>query len=237
MPGRAGGRDEEILLTKIEEEGKEAVMRRIEIGVQEQQKTMVFVTNHMKPAATTIAEIDKDRWGSEAFFKTLKQSRRSKTFVGTSENAVLIQIWTALIAMLVVKFRQLKSTFGWSLSNRVALLRRQLFLFRKSAEGDSSENGRRGLTRLSRSAWREAQRGVDRSVCPPSAKARPSSRPTGPDQRPVSCAAKRERRGDGATETGRRRRAASGTAGGFRSGGARMRGDPVPPNPAPVKGR
>ena len=55
---------------------------------------------------------------------------RIKTFVGTSENAVLIQIWTALIAMLVVKYLQLKSTFGWSLSNLVALLRQQLFVYR-----------------------------------------------------------------------------------------------------------
>lgn len=123
-------RDEEILLTKTQEEGPEAVVRRIEVWVEEKQKTMVFVTNHMKLAATTIAEIYKDRWGIEAFFKALKQSLRIKTFVGTSENAVLIQIWTALIAMLVVKYLQLKSTFGWSLSNLVALLRQQLFVYR-----------------------------------------------------------------------------------------------------------
>ena len=123
-------RDEEILLTKIQEEGPQAVMRRIEIWVEEKQKTMVFVTNNMRLAASTIAEIYKDRWGIEAFFKALKQSLRIKTFVGTSENAVLIQIWTALIAMLVVKYLQLKSTFGWSLSNLVALLRQQLFVYR-----------------------------------------------------------------------------------------------------------
>ncbi len=123
-------RDEEILLTKTQEQGPEAWLRRIEVWVEEKQKTMVFVTNHMKLAATTIAEIYKDRWGIEAFFKALKQSLRIKTFVGTSENAVLIQIWTALIAMLVVKYLQLKSTFGWSLSNLVALLRQQLFVYR-----------------------------------------------------------------------------------------------------------
>ena len=130
---KAGGniiRDEEILLTKIQEEGPVAVMRRIEVWVEEKQKTMVFITNNMKLAASTIAEIYKDRWGIEAFFKALKQSLRIKTFVGTSENAVLIQIWTALIAMLVVKYLQLKSTFGWSLSNLVALLRQQLFVYR-----------------------------------------------------------------------------------------------------------
>lgn len=46
-----------------------------------------------------------------------------KTFVGTSENALYIQTWTALIAMLMIKFLQFKSKFGWSLSNLVAFLR------------------------------------------------------------------------------------------------------------------
>jgi hypothetical protein len=63
-------------------------------------------------------------------FKALKQSLKIKTFVGTSENAVRTQIWTALIAMLLVKFLQLRSTFAWSLSHLVALLRQQLFVYR-----------------------------------------------------------------------------------------------------------
>ena len=53
-----------------------------------------------------------------------------KTFVGTSENAVQIQIWTALIAMLVLKYLQMRSTFDWSLSNRIALLRQRLSVYR-----------------------------------------------------------------------------------------------------------
>jgi hypothetical protein len=61
---------------------------------------------------------------------TLKQLLKIKTFVGTSENAVQIQIWTALIAMLLLKYMQLKARFGWSLSNLVALLRQQLFVYR-----------------------------------------------------------------------------------------------------------
>jgi hypothetical protein len=60
----------------------------------------------------------------------LKQSLKVKTFVGTSENAVQTQIWTALIAMLLVKYLQLRSSFAWSLSNLVALLRQQLFVYR-----------------------------------------------------------------------------------------------------------
>ena len=56
-------------------------------------------------------------------FKALKQTLKIKTFVGTSANAVRTQVWTALIAMLVLKYLQLKSQFSWSLSTLAALLR------------------------------------------------------------------------------------------------------------------
>ena len=62
---------------------------------------------------TTIARIYKDRWQIELFFKALKQNLRVKTFVGTSANALHIQIWSALIALLLLKYLQLKATFGW----------------------------------------------------------------------------------------------------------------------------
>jgi hypothetical protein len=123
-------KDEVIVLMKLAAEGQECFLRRIEVWVEEKQEIMVFVTNHLKLAASTIAAIYKDRWKIELFFKALKQSLKVKTFVGTSENAVQTQIWTALIAMLLVKYLQLRSTFGWSLSNLVALLRQQLFVYR-----------------------------------------------------------------------------------------------------------
>jgi hypothetical protein len=123
-------RDEVILLTSQQEIGPEARLRRIEVWVEEKGETMVFVTNNRKLAARTIARIYKERWQVELFFKALKQGLKVKTFVGTSENAVQIQIWTALIAILILKYLQLKSTFGWSLSNLVALLRQQLFVYR-----------------------------------------------------------------------------------------------------------
>jgi len=66
----------------------------------------------------------------DELFKALKQNLHLKTFVGTSENALQIQIWSALIAMLLIKYVQLRATFGWSLSNLVALLRQQLFVYR-----------------------------------------------------------------------------------------------------------
>ena len=80
--------------------------------------------------ASTIAEVYKDRWQIELFFKALKQNLKVKTFVGTTENALYIQIWTALIAMLLIKYLQFKSTFGWCLSNLVAFLRWNLFTYR-----------------------------------------------------------------------------------------------------------
>jgi len=105
-------------------------LRRIEVYDPETEEVLVFLTNNLKLGATTIAAIYKERWQIEIFFKALKQNLKIKTFVGTSANAVKIQIWTALIAMLVLRFLQLRSKFNWSLSNLVALLRMNLFTHR-----------------------------------------------------------------------------------------------------------
>jgi len=105
-------------------------LRLITLWDPDQQVEIQFLTNHLKFGATTIARVYKERWQIEIFFKALKQLLRVKTFVGTSANALHIQIWTALIAMLLVKYLQMKSAFGWSLSNLVALLRQQLFVYR-----------------------------------------------------------------------------------------------------------
>lgn len=105
-------------------------LRRIRVQVPDRDEPLVFLTNHVAWGATTIARVYKDRWQIELFFKALKQNLRVKTFVGTSRNALHIQIWTALIALLLLKYLQLKATFGWSLSNLVALLRMNLFAYR-----------------------------------------------------------------------------------------------------------
>ncbi|HYL92947.1 MAG TPA: IS4 family transposase [Alphaproteobacteria bacterium] len=105
-------------------------LRRVTIWDEEKQEEITFLTNHLKLGATTIARIYKERWQIELFFKALKQLLRIKTFVGTSANALKTQIWTALIAMLVLKYLHLKSQYGWSLSNLVALVRQQLFVYR-----------------------------------------------------------------------------------------------------------
>jgi len=106
------------------------ILRRIVVWDAVNQKELVLLTNHLGFAASTISAIYKDRWQIELFFKAIKQNLKIKTFVGTSENALYIQIWTALIAMLLIKFLQLKSKFGWSLSILVAFLRWNLFTYR-----------------------------------------------------------------------------------------------------------
>jgi len=124
-------RDQIISLPALRSAGEEPVLfRRIEYWNEDKREILVFFTNLLHLAASTIAAIYKDRWQVELFFKALKQTLKVKTFLGTSANAVKTQIWTALIAMLILKYLQMKSTFGWSLSNLAALLRQQLFIFR-----------------------------------------------------------------------------------------------------------
>ena len=105
-------------------------LRKVIVWDKEQNREIVLLTNHLEFGATTISAIYKDRWQIELFFKALKQNLKVKTFVGTSENALYIQIWTALIAMLLIKYLQFKSKFKWSLSNLVAFLRWNLFTYR-----------------------------------------------------------------------------------------------------------
>jgi IS4 transposase len=106
------------------------LLRRIEVLDMEKEEKIVLLTNHLGFGATTISSTYKDRWQIKIFFKTLKQNLRVKTFVGTSANALKIQIWTALIAILLLKYLKIRSRYNWSLSNLVALLRLNLFSYR-----------------------------------------------------------------------------------------------------------
>ncbi|MBZ5544240.1 MAG: IS4 family transposase [Acidobacteriia bacterium] len=124
-------KDQIITLPALAKAGEEPVLfRRIEYWNEDKSEILVFFSNLLHLAASTIASIYKDRWQVELFFKALKQTLKIKTFVGTSANAVRTQVWTALIAMLVLKYLQLKSKFSWSLSTLAALLRQQLFFYR-----------------------------------------------------------------------------------------------------------
>lgn len=105
-------------------------LRRIEVWDEEKREKIVLITNHLSFGSTTIASTYKDRWQIEIFFKTIKQNLKIKTFVGTSPNALMVQIWTALIAVLILKYLKFKSRFAWSISNLVAMLRYNLFTYR-----------------------------------------------------------------------------------------------------------
>jgi hypothetical protein len=102
-------------------------LRRIEAVDPKTQETVVLLSNHLNFGASTISAIYKDRWQTEILFRNLKQHLRIKTFVGTSANALHTQIWTALIAYLLLWYLKIRSKFNWSMSNLVALIRMNLF--------------------------------------------------------------------------------------------------------------
>jgi hypothetical protein len=110
------------------------LLRRVVVWDAKREREIVLLTNHLEFGATTIAAIYKDRWQIELFFKALKQNLKVKTFVGTSENALRIQIWTALIALLLLRWLHHLSRASWSLSNLAAMLRLNLFTYRDLME-------------------------------------------------------------------------------------------------------
>ncbi len=128
--GDGVGSDEIIVLEKQAGSDEAPFLRRIRYWDEDNQRELVFLTNHLDLPASNIAAIYKERWQIELLFKALKQNLRIKTFVGTTANALKTQIWTALIALLAVKFLQLQAKFPWSLSRLMALLRQQLFVYR-----------------------------------------------------------------------------------------------------------
>ena len=108
----------------------EHLLRVVTVWDKENDRYIDLLTNHLDFGATTISAIYKDRWQIELFFKALKQNLKVKTFVGTSENALRIQIWTALIALLLIKWMKHQSRSGWCLSLTAAALRWNLFVYR-----------------------------------------------------------------------------------------------------------
>jgi len=107
-----------------------SLLRRVVVWDAKKKKEIVLWTNHLKFGASTIAAIYKERWQIEIFFKTIKQNLRIKTFIGTTANALKTQIWTALIAILLIKYMKLRSRTNWSMSNLIAMLRFNLFTYR-----------------------------------------------------------------------------------------------------------
>ena len=102
-------------------------LRRIRYRDAETGKQYVFLTNNFKLAAKTIADIYKSRWQVELFFKWIKQNLKIKSFVGTSRNAVLTQIWIAMCAYLLLCFIKFQSKISRSIRQILQLLQLNLF--------------------------------------------------------------------------------------------------------------
>ena len=108
---------------------KKCPIRLRRIGYRDPQtgKHYVFLTNHFALSAKTIADIYKQRWQIELFFKWIKQNLKIKTFLGTSKNAVMTQIWIALCVYLLLAFIKFQSTLDNSMRQILQLLQINLF--------------------------------------------------------------------------------------------------------------
>jgi putative transposase len=126
-------------------------MRRIGYKDQTTGKRYTFLTNNFKLSARTIADIYKARWEVELFFKWIKQNLKIKSFIGTSKNAVMTQIWIAMCMYLLLSFLKFQSNLTKSLQQLLRLL--QLNLFEKRAlmallRGDPPRNDNVNLYQL-----------------------------------------------------------------------------------------
>ncbi len=122
-------------------------LRRIGYRDSETGKHYIFLTNNFKLAAKTIADIYKARWDVELFFKWIKQNLKMKTFIGTSKNAVMTQIWIALCVYLLLAFIKFQSKLKKSMQQIIRLLQINLFekrdllaLLRGDPPGDQRES-------------------------------------------------------------------------------------------------
>ena len=122
-------KDETIRLTGDDtEELYPDKLRRVVIYIRKGDRKIELITNNFSWTASTIAELYKQRWMIEIFFKELKQHLKIKSFIGTSENAMWIQIWTAMISLMMLRYLKEIAKYGWSLSNLIAFLRMNLFV-------------------------------------------------------------------------------------------------------------
>ena len=102
-------------------------LRRIRCKDPETGEYIVILTNNFSWSPTTIAAVYKERWQIEIFFKAMKQNLKIKSFLGTTRNAVMIQIWIALIAFLMLQFLKIMSTRSWTPFSLMKLIPTVLF--------------------------------------------------------------------------------------------------------------
>lgn len=119
--------DEIIELTTDKGSAYPERLRLITYYDKEEDKYFTFMTNNFALAATTIASLYKGRWQIEEFFRWIKQHLKIKTFLGTSENAVMIQVWTAMILYLLLSFIKFQSRYEFTLLELLRVIKEILF--------------------------------------------------------------------------------------------------------------
>ena len=116
-------------LISVKKYGKSIELRRIAFWDSEKEKIYEFITNNQEISPDTVADIYKHRWQIETMFKRLKQNFPLKYFLGDSQNAIEIQIWTALIIQLLMLVVQRKIKRKWAYSNMVSVVRFHLMTY------------------------------------------------------------------------------------------------------------
>lgn len=128
VSGKGVRKDQRILLNGPRTKNYyQKELRLIEFYDEETKKKLVFLTNNMKLAASTIAAIYKSRWQIELFFKWIKQNLKIKSFLGSSKNAVLTQIWVAMSYYLLLTYIKYQTKCGHSLLTLSRIIREMLF--------------------------------------------------------------------------------------------------------------
>lgn len=105
-------------------------MRRVKYYDKEKDKVYEYLTNNMELTALEIARIYKDRWQIELFFKWVKQNLKIKTFLGTSYNAVMTQVWIAMIYYLLLAYVKFQTRFNRSLLELTRMVKETLLVKR-----------------------------------------------------------------------------------------------------------
>ena len=119
--------DQHIELISQKGQQYKGLMRRVGYKDPETGKQYHYITNHFKLSAKTIANIYKERWQIELFFKWIKQNLKIKSFIGTSKNAVMTQIWLAMCTYLLIYYFKWKNSLTQSALNIIRLLHMNWF--------------------------------------------------------------------------------------------------------------
>ena len=127
-PKRGVTSDQTIVLTSAKGRRRcPILLRRVGYRDPKTGRHYAFLTNNFSLAAKTIADIYKARWQVELFFKWIKQNLRIKSFVGTSPNAVMTQIWIAVCVHLMLAYLKFVNKMSWTMSQILRLLQLNLF--------------------------------------------------------------------------------------------------------------